>query len=291
VLPPVAPLELGGTDTDPVCIGGGQPLALIAGPCVIESESSAMRICAALRAVTSSLGVPFVFKASFDKANRTSLQSFRGPGLAEGLGVLAAVRERFGVPVTTDVHLPQQAASVAAVADLLQVPAFLCRQTDLLLSCAATGRPVNVKKGQFMAPDQMGPVVAKLVSSGANGVMVTERGTSFGHHDLVVDLRGLPRIRHMGVPVCFDATHAVQRPGAAGDRSGGDREYVPALARGAVAVGVDALFLEVHDDPDQALSDSATMLPLGELPALLERVLALDAVIRGRPQGGDQALA
>ena len=281
MLHPVAQLEVGGGEVDLVPVGGGNPLVVIAGPCVIESEEGATRICAALRAITSSLGVPFIFKASFDKANRTSLMSFRGPGLVEGLGILAGIRERFGVPVTTDVHQPDQVASVAAAVDLLQIPAFLCRQTDLAVACARAGRPVNVKKGQFMAPDQMGPVVAKLVAQGAHGVMVTERGNTFGHHDLVVDMRGLPTIRRMGVPVCFDATHSLQQPGAEGDRSGGLREYIPFLARGAVGVGVDALFLEVHDNPAAALSDAATQVPLAELEGLLRSVLAVDAAVRG----------
>lgn len=280
MLHPVAQLEVGGGEVDLVPVGGGHPLVLIAGPCVIESEEGATRICAALRAITSSLGLPFIFKASFDKANRTSLMSYRGPGLVQGLGILAGLRERFGVPVTTDVHLPEQAPAVAAAVDLLQIPAFLCRQTDLAVACARAGRPVNVKKGQFMAPDQMGQVVAKLVSQGAHGVMVTERGTTFGHHDLVVDMRGIPAVRRMGVPVCFDATHSVQQPGAAGDRSGGAREYVPFLARAAAGVGIDALFMEVHDDPDAALSDAATQVPLAEVTELLRGVMALDAALR-----------
>ncbi len=258
----------------PVTIGG-PALVLIAGPCVIESRTATLRLAEQLATTCGALGVPLIFKASFDKANRSSIAAYRGPGLEEGLGVLAAVRAAVGLPVTTDVHLPEQAAPVAAVVDMLQVPAFLCRQTDLLLACAATGKPVNVKKGQFMAPLAMGTVVDKLRSAQAAGVVLTERGTSFGHGDLVVDYRGLPTMRALGVPVCMDATHACQQPPTTGDRTGGVRAMVPVLARAAVAVGVDALFLEVHPDPARAPCDGANMLALADLEPLLERLLAM----------------
>jgi len=280
MLAPVAPVVVGGNGVPEHVIGGDGGLVLIAGPCVIESEDRTTRICAALCAMCASLDIQLIFKASFDKANRTSLTSFRGPGLTEGLAILQRIRHAYGVPVTTDVHQPEQAGPAGEVVDLVQVPAFLSRQTDLLVACAQTGKPVNVKKGQFMAPTDMGPVVAKLVASGAAGVMLTERGSSFGYNNLVVDMRGLPTMRGLGVPVCFDATHSVQRPGGLGATTGGDRSQAPHLARAAVAVGVDAIFMEVHDDPDAALSDGPNMIPLGDVPALLERLVALDKVTR-----------
>jgi 2-dehydro-3-deoxyphosphooctonate aldolase (KDO 8-P synthase) len=248
------------------------PILVIAGPCVIESAEICLAVAGPMKAVCERLKLPYVFKASFDKANRSQAASFRGPGLDEGLRILARVRREVGVPVTTDVHLPGQAAPVAEVADLLQVPAFLCRQTDLLLACAATGRPVNVKKGQFMAPGSMAGVLHKL-SPGR--VILTERGTSFGHGDLVVDFRGLPILRDLGTPVCMDATHACQRPRTGETSTGGDRALIAALARAAVAVGVDALFLEVHPDPDRAPCDGPNMLPLTSLTGLLRTLLAV----------------
>jgi 2-dehydro-3-deoxyphosphooctonate aldolase (KDO 8-P synthase) len=280
VLSPVARLDVGKHDVAAVAIGGGRPLTLIAGPCVIESLDHASRICAAIQAVCAEVGIEFVFKSSFDKANRTSISGFRGPGFEEGLAILAHVRSTFGVPVTTDVHESLQAAMVAEAVDLLQVPAFLCRQTDLLVACAKTGLPVNVKKGQFMAPWDMSHAVAKLTSSGAQGVLVTERGASFGYNNLVADMRALPITRSLGVPVCFDATHSVQLPGAGDGRSGGQRDYAPVLARAAVAAGVDAVFLEVHDDPDRAPSDGPNMVPLSWLPGLLQTLVAIDALVR-----------
>lgn len=283
MLPDVAGVEIGGPGVTPVRIGGGAPLALLAGPCVIEDPQRVFAIAAALCGICAELGLPVVFKASFDKANRTSLDAYRGPGLVEGLAVLAEVRRTFGVPVTTDVHSVDQVAAVAGVVDLLQVPAFLCRQTDLLVACGASGTPVNVKKGQFLAPGQVRPMVDKLLRSGAPGVVVTERGTTFGHGDLVVDMRGLPRMRAMGVPVCFDATHSVQRPGGGGDHTTGDRESVPPLARAAAGAGVDAVFMEVHDRPDQALSDGPNMVPLSRLKAVMQGVMAVDAAVRGAP--------
>ncbi|MCB9780148.1 MAG: 3-deoxy-8-phosphooctulonate synthase [Alphaproteobacteria bacterium] len=262
-------------------LGPGRPLLIIAGPCQLEAPDRVLRIAAGLKRACAAAGLSYVFKASFDKANRTSLGSTRGPGLDEGLALLDRVRTELGVPVTTDVHLPEQAAAVASVVDLLQVPAFLCRQTDLLLACAATGRPVNVKKGQFLAPPGMAHVADKLVQGGAPGVILTERGTTFGHGDLVVDMRGLPLMRELGWPVCFDATHSVQRPAGLGGTTGGDRRLVPFLARAAVAAGVDAVFLEVHDDPDHAPSDGPNMVRLDDAPALLAELAALDGLVRG----------
>jgi 2-dehydro-3-deoxyphosphooctonate aldolase (KDO 8-P synthase) len=240
-------------------VGDGRPLLLIAGPCVIESEGATLSAARKVADVSQRHGVPAVFKCSFDKANRTSGNSFRGPGMREGLRVLARVRAETGLPVLTDVHEPAQCAQVAESADVLQIPAFLCRQTDLLVAAARAGRPVNVKKGQFLAPDDMKNVVAKLRESGCDDVLVTERGTTFGYHDLVVDFRGLAAMRRFA-PVCFDATHSVQRPGGQGDRTGGDRTLAPPLARAAAAAGIDALFCEVHEDPDRALSDGPNSL-------------------------------
>ncbi len=257
-----------------VHIGGGGPLALIAGPCVIEDEEFTVRLAARLARLARSRRIPLVFKASFDKANRTSVDSFRGPGLDRGLRILARVRRETGLPVTTDVHESGQAASVAQVADLLQIPAFLARQTDLLAAAARTGRPVNVKKGQFMAPEDMRHAVAKLRSAGPGGVLLTERGTTFGYHNLVVDFRSLPILAALGAPVVFDATHSVQRPSGNGGVSGGDRSYIPALVRAACAVGVDALFVETHPDPRRARSDAATSWPLDRLPRLWDQALA-----------------
>ncbi len=261
-------------------VGGievGRDFCFILGPCVLQAPEVTDRVAHGIAEVCARVGVRWVFKASFDKANRTSMVGGRGPGIDEGLRALSRLRERLGVPVTTDVHLAEQALPVAEVVDLLQVPAFLCRQTDLLLACAATGRPVNVKKGQFMAPGQMRGVVGKL--AGAGGILLTERGTSFGYHDLVVDMRGLATMRELGVPVCFDATHSVQSPGGQGDTTGGDRRFAPILARAAAAVGIDVLFAEVHDDPDSSPSDAANMLHLGTLERTLREVLAIRAAV------------
>lgn len=254
-----------------VGIGDG-PLAIIAGPCLAESEDLCVEVAEHMAELCADLGFGYIFKASFDKANRTSLGSVRGGGMLEGLGIIARVKERVGVPATTDVHLPEQAAPASGVVDLLQVPAFLCRQTDLLEACAATETPVNVKKGQFLAPEDTRNIVDKLRAFNAAGIMLTERGTSFGYHALVVDMPGLEVMRSFGVPVCFDATHSAQRPGAAGVATGGNRESIPAMTRAAVAVGIDALFLEVHPEPARALSDAATQWPLAEARALLESV-------------------
>lgn len=264
----------------PVAVGGGAPLALIAGPCVIESEDLVLRVARVLAELCGRLGIPLVFKSSYDKANRTSLDSFRGPGLEEGLRVLERVRAETGLPVLSDVHSAEEARAAGEVLDCLQIPAFLCRQTDLLLAAGATGKPVNVKKGQFLAPEDMEAAARKALAGGAAGVLLTERGTSFGYRYLVVDFQGLERMKRLGWPVVFDATHSVQQPGALCGRSGGDRSAVPALARAAAAVGVDALFLEVHPDPDRALCDGPNSVALGELEPLLRTVLALDRVRR-----------
>ena len=265
-----------------VRIGGEAPLALLAGPCAIEGEAHALRVAETLMRLTGRAGIPFVYKSSYDKANRSSAAAYRGPGLREGLRILWRVRQTFGCPVLSDVHLPDEVPAAAEVLDLLQVPAFLCRQTDLLLACGRSGRPVNVKKGQFMAPWDMRNVVEKLRSVGCQDVLLTERGASFGYNNLVVDFRGLAIMRDLGAPVVFDATHSVQLPGGQGTRSGGERQYVAALARAAVAFGVDALFMEVHEDPDRAPSDGPTMLPLAWLPRLLDEVQAVAAALRGR---------
>ena len=261
--------------------GPGHPLVWIAGPCVIESPDLTLRIAATLRTLSERLALPLVFKASFDKANRTSGKSFRGPGLHEGLRTLEAVKRQTGLPVTTDVHDCQQVAAVAEVCDLLQVPAFLARQTDLVQAAGRTGRAVNVKKGQFMAPWDMRHVVAKMAEVGNPKLLLTERGASFGYGQLVSDMRAIPWMQDLGCPVIFDATHSVQMPGAQGDRSGGDRRMVPYLARAAVACGCDGLFLETHPRPDEALSDGPNMIALDDLPALVECCLRIRRAVRG----------
>ncbi|NQW46684.1 MAG: 3-deoxy-8-phosphooctulonate synthase [Planctomycetes bacterium] len=255
--------------------GPGQPLLVIAGPCVIDDERLCLRIAESLAALARSLPISMVFKASFDKANRTNVSSFRGLGLDEGLAVLERVRAATGLPVTTDVHLPEQAVAAGKVCDLLQIPAFLCRQTDLLLAAAGTGRAVNVKKGQFAAPADMKHVVAKLLAGGCQDVLLCERGTFFGYGRLINDFTGLITMRAMGVPVVFDATHSVQQPASLGDSTGGDRTLVEPLARAAAAVGIDGLFLETHPNPDQSPSDGQNMVPLDKLRGVLERVLLI----------------
>jgi len=269
----------------PVPLGEGAPLVLIAGLNVIESERFTLEAAERLQDLAIRQGLPLIFKASFDKANRSSLRSYRGPGLDEGLRILARVKRVTGLPTLTDVHGPDQAKAVAGVVDCLQVPAFLCRQTDLIAACAATGLPLNIKKGQFMAPLDMRNAVEKAQALGATGVLVTERGTSFGYNNLVVDLRALPAMRAFA-PICFDATHAVQHPGAAGDASDGDRRFVAPLARAAVAVGVDALFIEAHPDPDRAPCDGPSQVTFDALAELLAEVRAVDAAVRGVGGGG-----
>jgi 2-dehydro-3-deoxyphosphooctonate aldolase (KDO 8-P synthase) len=266
-----------------VTIGGGAPLALIGGPCAIENEKHALMVAERLQRITADAGVPFIYKSSYDKANRSSIHSYRGPGLREGLRILKKVKDETGLAVLSDVHDVSEVAPAAQVLDVLQVPAFLCRQTDLIVACARSGRPVNVKKGQFVAPRDMVNVVEKVRASGSEDLLLTERGSSFGYNNLIVDFRGLPIMRAFGYPVVFDATHSVQLPGGQGDRSGGERQYVRALARAAVAVGVDALFMEIHEDPDRTLedgrplSDGPNMLRLDDLPRLLDELRAIAA--------------
>jgi len=262
--------------------GGGRPFVLIAGPCVVESRESALRHAEALQALTARLGIPFIYKSSYDKANRTAIDSFRGLGTEEGLAVLETVKRELGVLILTDVHSPEEAALAAEVADVLQIPAFLCRQTDLLVAAGKTGRVVNIKKGQFLAPWDMSHAAAKVAATGNRRILLTERGASFGYNNLVSDFRSLPIMAQAGYPVVYDATHSVQLPGGQGNASGGQREFIAPLARAAVAVGVDGLFMEVHEDPDRALSDKATVFPLAQLEALLRALQAIDALIKER---------
>ncbi|ERL04987.1 3-deoxy-8-phosphooctulonate synthase [Mitsuokella sp. oral taxon 131] len=259
-------------------IGAGEPLALLAGPCVLEGLDRCLLIGRTIKGICARLGIHYVFKASFDKANRSSFHSFRGPGLQKGVEMLAAIKEELDVPVVTDIHETQQAKPVAQVADILQIPAFLCRQTDLLHAAAETGRVVNVKKGQFLAPEDMRNVVDKLHECGCDQMLLTERGASFGYHNLVVDMRSLPIMRSFGYPVVFDGTHSVQLPGGGGTVSTGNREYVPYLVRAAAGAGIDALFLEVHDNPEEALSDGANMVYLDQLEDLLKSALAIHQI-------------
>ncbi len=259
---------------------GESPFVLIAGPCVIESEAHAHSMASAISEIARRVNVPYVFKASFDKANRTSGRSFRGPGLAEGLRVLASIKAKCGVPILTDIHEPSQAAAAADVVDVLQIPAFLCRQTDLLVAAAKTGRAVNIKKGQFLAPDDVRHAVAKVVDAGNSKVFVTERGTSFGYHNLVVDMRAFPMMRATGIPVVFDVTHSLQLPGGGDGVTGGQAEYIETLACAGVAAAVDGVFLEVHDDPSKAKSDAQNALKLDQLEPLLRRLVAIDAIVK-----------
>ena len=263
-------------------LGNDRPLALIAGPCALESRSHALEMSHALVELTSRLGIGLIYKTSFDKANRTSISSNRGMGLTESLPILAEIRETYGCPVVTDVHEKEQCAPVAEAVDVLQIPAFLCRQTDLLLAAGATGRAVNVKKGQFLAPWDMKQVAAKLASTGNEKILLCERGASFGYNTLVSDMRSLPILAETGYPVVFDATHSVQQPGGQGATSGGERRFVPVLARAAVAVGVAAVFMETHQDPDHAPSDGPNMVHLKDMPALLEELIAFDKLAKAR---------
>jgi 2-dehydro-3-deoxyphosphooctonate aldolase (KDO 8-P synthase) len=263
-------------------IGGGRPLVLIAGPCVIENEEATLAVAERLRDLAAELKVGLIFKGSFDKANRTSVDAFRGPGLTEGLGILAQVKKHYGLPVLSDVHETGQLEAAADVLDVIQIPAFLCRQTDLLIAAGNTGRVINVKKGQFLAPWDMTNAVTKIRSTGNEKILLTERGTTFGYNNLVVDMRSFPIMAKTGCPVVFDATHSVQLPGGAGGSSGGQREFVADLSRAAVAVGVDALFLEVHEDPDRALCDGPNSLALDDLKSMLLEVMAIDAIVKER---------
>ncbi len=254
-------------------------LSLIAGPCVVENQELCLKIASALKRACDRLGIFYVFKASYDKANRTSAKSFRGPGLDSGLSVLAAVRARVGVPVLTDVHSEAQTERAAEVVDLLQIPAFLCRQTDLIAAAVRTGKIVNLKKGQFLSPSEMGQVVQKARESGGEKLLVTERGTTFGYNNLVTDMRSIPIMRRFGFPVIFDATHSVQLPGGGGTKSSGQREFAPVLARAAVAAGAQGLFIETHPNPDQALSDGPNMIPLAEMPKLLQALVKIQVAV------------
>jgi 2-dehydro-3-deoxyphosphooctonate aldolase (KDO 8-P synthase) len=269
-------------DLGPYQMGPGAPLVFIGGPCVIESEAHALELAHAIKAIAQAAGVSYVFKASFDKANRTSIASFRGPGLDEGLRTLARVKEEAGVPVLTDIHEPWQAEPVAAVVDILQIPAFLCRQTDLLVAAAKTGRAINVKKGQFLAPLDMRHAIAKVRDSGNDRVFLTERGATFGYHNLVVDMRAFPLMRGLGVPVVFDVTHSLQLPGAGDGVTAGQAEFIEPLASAGVAAGVDGVFLEIHEEPSRAKSDAQNALRLDRLAPLLERLVKLDAIVRAK---------
>ena len=272
----MAPVRVG-----PLTIGGGAPLAFIAGPCVIESPAHVLNMALAIKEIAERCGVPVVFKASFDKANRTSGTSFRGPGLDAGLAALDEVKVRTGLPILTDIHEPGQAAPAAAVADILQIPAFLSRQTDLLVAAARTGRVVNIKKGQFLAPADMRHAVAKIAAAGNTSILVTERGVSFGYNNLVVDMRAFPMLRALGYPVVFDVTHSLQLPGAGDGVTIGLAEYIEPMASAGVAAGVDAVFMEVHEDPARARSDAANALSLDKLEALLRKLTRIDAAARG----------
>lgn len=271
-----------GPESDPVEIGNARKLSLIAGPCQLESRAHAFDMAGALKEICVSRGVGLVYKTSFDKANRTSAATARGVGLENALPIFAEIRSKFSVPILTDVHERDQCAAVAQAVDVLQIPAFLCRQTDLLIAAAHTGKTVNVKKGQFLSPWDMKHVIAKITGAGNPNVLVTERGVTFGYNTLVSDMRSLPIMAGFGAPVVFDATHSVQQPGGLGDKSGGDRAMVPYLARAAVAVGVACLFLEVHQDPDHAPSDGPAMVRLKDFPALLDQLLAIDAVVKAK---------
>jgi 2-dehydro-3-deoxyphosphooctonate aldolase (KDO 8-P synthase) len=263
-----------------ITIGAGHPLALIGGPCAIESESFMLDVATRLRDIAAKSGVPFIFKSSYDKANRTSIHSYRGPGLQKGLEILQKIKDVVGVPILSDVHAVEEVEPAAEVLDVLQIPAFLCRQTDLVVAAARTGKPVNVKKGQFLAPWDTQNIVEKVRSVGNDQVLLTERGASFGYNNLVADMRSLVIMRSFDVPVVFDATHSVQLPGGAGTASSGQREFVPHLARAAVATGCDALFMEIHPDPDQAPSDGPNMLRLEDLEALLTQIMQIDRIVR-----------
>ena len=274
-------VELQTSPSGPITIGPGAPLLLMAGPCVLESGDLAWEIAREMKTITTRLGISYVFKASFDKANRTSLDSFRGPGAEKGLRLLGRLRDEIGVPVVSDIHEPAHARLAADFIDILQIPAFHCRQTDLLVAAAKTGRIVNIKKGQFVSPWDMEHAVNKVRSAGGDRILLTERGASFGYNNLVVDFRSLPVMRSFDCPVIYDATHSVQLPGGAGGSSGGQREFIPPLARAAMAVGIDGLFIEVHPDPDKALCDGPNSLPLAEVEPLLKQLLAVRQAVTG----------
>ncbi|MBW1679361.1 MAG: 3-deoxy-8-phosphooctulonate synthase [Deltaproteobacteria bacterium] len=261
-------------------IGGGNPLVLIAGPCVIESEEATLRLAQKLRTITEKLGIPFIFKASYDKANRTSVNSYRGPGLEEGLRILAEVKKKVSVPILSDVHHPSEVDPAGRTLDVIQIPAFLCRQTDLITAAAHLGKPVNIKKGQFLSPDEIGPITQKITSSNNQNILLTERGTTFGYNNLVVDMRSLIIMRKFRFPIIFDATHSVQLPGARGNASGGEREFIPPLAMASAAVGIDGLYLEVHENPEKALCAGPNSLRISEVPSLLKKIKKICAISR-----------
>lgn len=261
-----------------VRIGGRNPFVLIAGPCVIESEKGSMRMAGRIKEIAEEVGIPFIFKSSYDKANRTSADSYRGPGLKKGLKVLRRIKERFDIPVTSDIHCRSEVEEAAKVLDLLQIPAFLCRQTDLLIQAAKTGRPVNVKKGQFLSPWDIKNIIKKIKAAGNDKIIITERGTTFGYNNLVSDFRSILIMKKEGYPVCYDASHSVQKPGGLGFKSGGEKEFIPALSRAAIACGADALFIEVHENPKKALSDGPNMLEISELKDLLRHLKAIEEV-------------
>ena len=273
--PVTKPVQINETIT----IGGDAPLALIAGPCVIEDQSAILDTAAQIKQIATEAGVPFIFKSSFDKANRSSLTSYRGPGLNKGLEILAKIKSDLDLPLLTDVHTQEQAAVASEIVDIIQIPAFLCRQTDLLVAAANTMKPVNVKKGQFLAPLDIKNIIDKITQSGNDRLLITERGTSFGYNTLISDMRALPIMREFGCPVIFDATHSVQQPGGLGGASGGESRFVPALARSAVAVGCDAIFLEVHPDPKTAKSDGPNMVPISELKSLLQQLRSIEKAL------------
>lgn len=267
------------TISENIEIGSGLPLCIIAGPCVIEEYSITLKIAKTLKDITQKLGIPFIFKASYDKANRTSISSFRGPGIDEGLEILNTIKKEVGVPVTSDIHLMEEAEKASRVLDLIQIPAFLCRQTDFILAAARTGKPVNIKKGQFLAPWDMANVIKKAESTGNKNLLITERGASFGYNNLVADMRSIPIMQKTGCPVVFDATHSVQLPGGQGDSSGGNREYAPVLARAAVAAGADAVFMEIHPDPDKALCDGPNSLRLDDAEKVITQLASIRDII------------
>lgn len=279
----VAPIAIARPAGQPLLVGSDQPLLLIGGPCALESEEIARTVASRMQEICARLGLSYVFKASFDKANRTSLSSYRGPGLVEGLAILSRIRHELQVPVIADIHDVSQVEPAAEVLDIIQIPAFLCRQTDLLVAAAASGKPVNVKKGQFVSPWDMANVVNKLRDGKATAILLTERGATFGYNNLVVDMRSLPVMRGLGCPVIFDATHSVQLPGGAGGSSGGQREFIAPLSRAAIAAGVDGIFMEIHPDPARALCDGPNSLPLDEVEALLAQLLRIRAAVTAAP--------
>ncbi|MFA6470494.1 MAG: 3-deoxy-8-phosphooctulonate synthase [Candidatus Latescibacterota bacterium] len=262
-------------------VGGGSPLFLVAGPCVLESEELANRVCSRAKGIAAGLGIGYIFKSSYDKANRQSYNSYRGPGIERGLEILNNIRAHHNVPVLTDVHSPEEAEYAGKVVDVLQIPAFLCRQTDLAFACGAAGKPVFIKKGQFMAPEDMASIARKVEEGGSKKIVIVERGTTFGYHDLVVDIRSFPVMQALGFPVVFDCTHSVQRPGGGKDRSGGDPQFIETLARAAAGAGVDGVFIETHPDCSKALCDASTMLPLDKLEKLMKKLVEIDAVVKG----------